>query len=303
MAAEGTKLVDSILAWLPSDTETLLVAQQPFVIPESKPTDVQSALLMAQAYVLGLLTASEGEQLKKALSGRTLRVAALGARNFAEQSPDSKGIIPLGLIAYQGCAVYAFAKPLPKPIISRNADESVLGERVWTSTGTQNDRKNSDTYFVSLPKPDMILVCNNRSFLTEMITRMAGPAGLRALPSSLQEWKYVDRSAPLWAIRHFRGDRANVDPSQPAHLLSHDKNPDATGVIVQFGIGSVAAKAIMLSKLDAWNGVEMANEFQGAANSSKIADGLWAFTVADKPEAALMAVFVLMGVLGFAVYI
>src|SRR5260370_2629160 len=32
MAAAGIELTDSILAWLPSDTETLVVAQQPFTI-------------------------------------------------------------------------------------------------------------------------------------------------------------------------------------------------------------------------------------------------------------------------------
>jgi hypothetical protein len=303
MAAEGTSLVDAILGWLPRDTETLVVAQQPFVIPESKPDEIQSALVMAQSYVLGLLAAAEGEKLEKALPGQTMRIAALAARNFAEQPADPRGFIPLGMIAYQGCGVYAFAQPVPESILSRSSDESVLGQRVWTSKGSQNDRKDSDTYFVSFPKPDMVLVCNDRSFLTEMISRMDAKANPRALPASLPEWQHLDRSAPLWAIRHFRPDRVSLDPSHPAHLFSGGKDPGAIGVVVHFGLASSAAKAMMLAKLDPWHGVEGATEFQGAAESKKGAEGLWEFSVATKPEAAMMAAFVLMGVLGFAVYL
>jgi hypothetical protein len=175
-----------------------------------------------------------------------------------------------------------------------------MGQRIWTSKGTQNDRPDTDTLFVSIPKQDTILVCNDRLFLTEMISRMSAPSNVRALPVSLPEWSLVDRSAPLWAIRHLRADRA---ASQPAHLLSADKDPEATGFAVHFGLVSTAAKAVILAKYDPWREIVGLSEFQGSAQSKKITDGVWELSVGDKPEAAAMAAFVLMGLLGIAVYL
>jgi hypothetical protein len=48
----------------------------------------------------------------------------------------------------------------------------------------------------------MMLACNDRDFFTQMVARMAVRQTPRALPETLPEWEQVDRSAPLWAVRH-----------------------------------------------------------------------------------------------------
>jgi hypothetical protein len=96
MAAEGTSLVDAILGWLPRDTETLVVAQQPFVIPESKPDEIQSTLVMAQSYVLGLLTAAEGEKLEKSSSRSDHANRGARGSQFRRTASRPQGLHPFG---------------------------------------------------------------------------------------------------------------------------------------------------------------------------------------------------------------
>ncbi len=307
LAAEGSKLVDQIITWLPADTETLVVAQQPFPLLELKRGDLPSALDSAQTYLLGQLTAAEGAKLEKALAGKTVRVATLAARAFAQQPAEKNGAIPFGLIAYQGCATYAFAQPVSESdlssILSRSPDETAMGHRVWKSKGSESDRRDSDTFFVSVPATDMLLVCNDPGFMEEMMNRMAAPGSSRALPANLPEWKLVDRAAPVWAIRHLRADRAGVDPSQPAHLLSQGQDPGATGVVVHFGLPSMAAQALIIAKRDPWAQAQDSPDFHGAAASRRIARDTWELSVSNKLEAGLMAAFLFMAVLGFVVYV
>jgi hypothetical protein len=303
MSKGGTELADQVLDWLPPDTETIVIAQQLFKVPQADRPGAD-ALAMAQGYVLGLLAAVENETLIEALPGRAIRLAALGARQFANHAPKGD-MLPLGLIAYQGCAVYSFLEPVPESIFQRKPDESVMGHPVWVSKGSQNDFKDTDMFLVALPKPDMMLACNDRDFFTQMVSRMAVHQSPRALPASLPEWKQVDRSAPLWAVRHIRVDRAPEDPSYPAHLIGAGpgaRDPEITGLTVEFGPSS-AVKARMLAKGDPWKDLASSDDFHGEAQPRKVADGIWELSVANKPEAGGMAVFALMAFLGFAVYL
>lgn len=300
MAKGGVDLVDQILQWLPVDTETLVVAQQPFKIPRRDPQAIPSVAGMAQGYVLGLLGAIGKEGVDKALVGQTIRLAAIGARKFQNHAPDARGGLPLGLISYQGCAIYSFVEEVPESIFQRKADESVMGHPVWVSKGSQNDLKDTDTYFAARPLPDLVFACNDRDFLTQMVSRMAVVQSPRALTADLTEWQHLDRSAPVWAIRHFRSDRVTLDPT--ISMLLAGKDPGATGLTVEFGING-GATARMLAKSDPWVDLAKAPDFQGMAVSRKVEDGVWELSIANKAESGGLAVFALMGFLGFVVLI
>jgi hypothetical protein len=303
MAKGGSELGDQILDWLPTDTEVIVVAQQPFKVPAADRSALADTLVMAQGYVLGLLGAAEKESLYKALAGRTIRLAALGAREFANHAPGPQDMLPLGLIAYQGCAIYSFLEPVSESIFQRKPEESVMGHPVWISKGSQNDFKETDTYFVAIPNPNTMLACNNRDFFTQMAARMAVRQTPRALPATLPEWEQVDRSAPLWAVRHIRADRAQQDPSQAGMLGPDGKNLEPIGLTAEFGLVSASAKARMIAKEDPWEAIASSPEFQGAAQSRKLKEGIWELSVANKPQAGAMAVFMLMAFLGFTVYL
>jgi hypothetical protein len=145
-----------------------------------------------------------------------------------------------------------------------------------------------------------MLVCNDREFFTQMVSRMAVIQTPRALPTDLKEWRYLDRSAPVWAIRYFRRDRVGADPS--ISMLDSEKDPEATGLIVEFGIDG-GATAIMLAKSDPWVDLGESPDFHGAAASRSVGDGVWELSVANKPEAGPIAVFALMAFLGFVVLV
>jgi hypothetical protein len=300
MAAGGSEFAESVLTWLPSDTETLVVGQQPFAISTQDDTKIPSALEGAQSYVLGLLAAAEKQNLFKNLVGRTVRLAVLGARRFGEETPgyrppgDQPG--PLGMIPYQGCAVYAFTEPVAESILSRPSEDSIMGHRVWTSKGSQNDSHDTETYFVSLLKPDLMLACNHRGFFQEMVSRMSLPRQARALPADLPEWKQLDRTAPLWAICHYPANSGVL-----AALSPEGKDFGATGVTLEFGLASGAVRARMISKLDPWQDLVENPEFKGAAKSREVAKGVWELSVDGKPDAAMFAVFALMATVGFIV--
>ena len=288
LARDGQELTDTILTWLPVDTETVVVARQPFTLRTQDDRSVPTALSHAQDYLMMLMSSAEGQKLYPALIGSTVRLAVLGARRFGEERMSSS----LGMIFYQGCATYSFADPLAESILPRPPDETILGHRVWTS------KADSTTYLVSLLKPDQVLVCNHRDFFTETVTRMAAPAPPYALPANLPEWKQVDRTAPLWGISHY--SRSSKFLSRLAPGL---QEAGATGITVEFGLPSGATRARMLALDDPWKRISNSEDFRGAAQSKQVSSGVWELSVNGKPDAAFFAVFVLMGMLGFAVMI
>jgi hypothetical protein len=303
MAAAGHDLADTILSWLPADTETLVVAQQPFAIVVLDRNDIPNALEWARSYVLGLLDAAEKEAMFKALNGRTVRLAALAARRFGEEeplqtTPRAGEPAPLGVIPYQGCAVYAFADPVPDQVITRPPEDSIMGYRVWTSKGSQNDQPDANTYFVSLLKPDLMMVCNNREFFREMISSVDSSPHRRALPAGLPEWKQVDRTAPLWAVCHYSESSAAL-----ARSSLGEEDPGVTGITVEFGLTSGAVRARMVSRTNPWKDLVDNAEFHGAAKSREVDRGVWELSVEGKPEAGGMAVLWLIGLLGFVVLV
>jgi hypothetical protein len=298
LAADGNQLADSILKWLPPDTETFVVAQQPFPITKQDQTVIPTALQMAQGYVLGFLHEAEHGKLGEATLSRTVRLAAFGAKNFRNHTPGKDNILPLGMIAFEGCSIYAFAQPLSDTIFARPPDELLMGYQVWVSKGTQNDLPDTDTLLVSMLQPDLVMVCNNREFFRQVVSRKDAPQTPRALPETLPEWKQVNRAAGLWAICHYRPDGLIL----PGAVIPQDgADPEATGITVAFGLPSGASKARMMSKLDPWTALANSPEFRGAAKSSKAADGVWELSVSGNPEAATMSAFALMALVGFVV--
>jgi hypothetical protein len=291
MSNAGAELADQFLDWLPPNTETVVVAKQPFRFPEPNINRVPEPLPMAEAYPLLMLAASEKESLGKKLAGRTLRFAAIGAREFGKHETQHG----LGMISLEGCAVYSFIEPVQESLFERKPDESVMGHPVWISKGSFGDAKETDTFLVALPHPDLILACNNRDFFSTMVSRMSTPQKPRALPADLPEWKHVDRSAPLWGLRH-----VSKEGFDPGWLIDPEKKSiHITGLTVEFAASG--AKASVFANQNPWAKVSDDPQFEGKASTKKSADGVWGLNVAGNGPAGGMAVFVLMAMLGFVV--
>ena len=164
------RLVDSVLEWLPADTESLVVGEIPFKIVKRDGSEVLSTSERAQGFLLGLLATAEKANVFAKLTGQTLEQAVLGARRFEigvprKPPPGYRGDPPLGAIPYEGCAFYAFSRPLAEPILPRPPEAIVTRRAVYVSKGSQSDWPDTDSYFLTLLRRDLLMVCNSRGLL------------------------------------------------------------------------------------------------------------------------------------------
>jgi hypothetical protein len=130
-------------------------------------------------------------------------------------------------------------------------------------------------------------------------------SGPRALPASLPEWKYVDRSQPFWAVRHFDNSRADVDPTNPHNGGVGTEQIEASGLVVEFQPSATFARMIVPAGVTAgdnpWKQLTGAPDFQGEASSRELAKGVWEIKAEGVAQTQFMAVFAFMAQLGFAV--
>ena len=208
--------VDTVLWWLPGDTETVFVAQGPFRMMPRDPRlqPARSLQMILQATNLSALAGSEENRRFKQVLGRTVLLAVEGSRRFR---PPSR----LGSTLFEGCEIVQF-KDEPgdngnrlKQSFERSAKRKETLNGVQVFVYEEMLEQDLWTTFVASPKANLFLAATNESYLTEVLGRMSHRAETRALPDSLPEWKYVDRTAPFWAVRHFDPKGASQDPTSP----------------------------------------------------------------------------------------
>jgi hypothetical protein len=211
----------AVLRWLPPDTETLIVANGPFELsaPSNVAEDESDHAISARELMktfaslqIGVVTLPA--DLVKRLSAFKVLFAAEGSRHF--RAPTS-----LGEMLFEGCEIVRF------DVSVRDAADAYLASA--PKTGTQFEKiegqpvavfrtkLEADVWitFVAFPKPDLMVIATNRDYLREVLSRIGGHDGPRALPADLLEWKYVDWASPIWALRHYDRSQALHDPSNP----------------------------------------------------------------------------------------
>jgi hypothetical protein len=90
------------------------------------------------------------------------------------------------------------------------------------------------TYLLTQPRPGLVILATNESYLEDTLKRTGGTSKKRALPAELPEWKFVDVNAAIWAIRHYRKDSADNDPTSPlssTHLAKDNNDNTAVGFV------------------------------------------------------------------------
>ncbi len=309
LASGSNEQIDRVVSWLPTNTETIVVAQQPFTLTEGDPHTNPSGLDAARGYVLGLLDTPGDGSFSKVMDGSTIRFAVLAARKFREHPPDGSEAAPLGMIAYEGCAVYGFGKAMADETFTKAREEAIAGHRSWLAEGKQYEQgrgatPRTDTFFLTLLKPDLLLACNNREFFSSVLARISSPAEDHVLRDR-PEWKYVDRLAPLWAFRHYLPDGADEDPTRPGADWIGVDDATATGMVVHVGRqrGEIQALWLSSSPESPWKPLEEMPELRESEKAVRRPDGLWELTVEDQQYSGVASVFALMMYLGFAVLV
>lgn len=248
--------IQRVLSWLPADTESILVANGPFWMSnfqiggnENESHVVASEEL--EKHFEGLTLAlfdSQNQLLEKHLARKKILFAVEGARHF--RPPES-----LGETLYEGCAIAFFADDLGNlPDAFMNAAAAILlrtelieGQKV----GIFQEKYEQDiwTTFVTFPQKRVALVATNRDFLREVLARMRGTKGDRALPESLPEWKYVNKRAQFWGLRHFDRSQEKEDPTSPFGGRKSANIPDEKAIGLTYQCDSNKERKVMLTYL------------------------------------------------------
>jgi hypothetical protein len=234
----ASPLVEQILSWLPADTETLTAATGPLHMPkmsqdtsgamsiETSPDEVHD--VFKQYFLLPLLS------LQKQFKDAPIAAAIEGSRRF--RPPTG-----LGMATYQGALIAVFTDDITARAAQFMKDsastivrtEQIEGQRVAVFSNKSED--DIVTSYVAFPKSTVAVVATDESYLREVLARIGGRGGERALPDALPEWKHLDASAEFWALRHPSATSAGVDSVLPPEC--HGSSGNAIGLTFSYSPG------------------------------------------------------------------
>jgi hypothetical protein len=78
--------------------------------------------------------------------------------------------------------------------------------------------------------PDVLVHATNLDYLTEVLARIATRADTRAFPDEIPEWGWVDTRSSFFALRHYRREHVQEDPTSPFRKNKAGATLDADAV-------------------------------------------------------------------------
>ena len=212
--APSSELIGQMLSWFPADTETVTAVTGPLPMPMLEGSNGALSLVQSdvQRSFLGypFLLLAHGNHFKDA----PILAAMEGSRDFLAPSG-------LGVMRYQGGAIALFAEDITaraNAFLKDSASGIVRTEQVEGHSVAMFEGKaeeDSWTNYVAFPKPNIAVVATSEDYLREVLARINGKQGERALPDTLPEWKHFNRHAQFWAVRHYQHAGAQTDPTSP----------------------------------------------------------------------------------------
>jgi hypothetical protein len=319
--------LDQALSWLPADTETINVARGPFVLaappthnwtPQTwdpnRAVPDQELAEDFEYFSLQLFHLTNGSLFTR-LQGKRVVLAVEGSRHF--RAPAGLGLMP-----FEGCLITMFADELSDVASSFTRETRKAALRVEEIEGQQilvfQEKEEEDTWttFVAFPNEHVVLIASNRDFLREVITRLKGHQGKRAIPNDTPEWRYVDAGAQFWGVRHYDRSQAKMDPSSPFGGRKSANVPDEQGIGITFVFDPRQGRSATITYLSGNKGIaENPNASLLTMRQSREAKGLDIRCRALGPgivqgsyslnqiESTDFFLFVLEGFLGHAVYL
>jgi hypothetical protein len=294
LSASGSAAIERALSWLPQDTEVVVAATVPGKIEQSG----KSPNLADAVKYLASIGLPNGRGVLDELNYTFILD---GSRNFLPPKD-------LGLETYDGCKIVGvtaaesqrFRQKLNQ--IKTAKQTTIAGHAAYVL----QERSQADVWTYSIVlEGELLFIATEKRFLTEVLTRRAGPARGRALPDSLSVWKTIDRSQPFWAVRQFptaskkMGYGLNMgDPGLIGYGLALDKD---------------LRRLILTSRSTSSNGFGRANDtFGGFFRSEQkpglraieaVAPGVTRITFDGQETDSEAVIFILMAALGRAVYV
>ncbi len=205
--------VSTLFRWLAADTELMIVAKD-FELPDPKGRGrLGPPLQVAGTLAVWPLPGPTMESL----SGRPVRWAVHGGRNCEIVSA-------FGSVRQEGASIIRFDQELPDEKLRelrnqlRGAAEevrSMAGHDVYVFPPDRDSMeaiyklKPWQGQYVVLPSAETMITATSDAYLSELFGRMATAPREIALPLSLPEWKYLDREADVWLLRHLPDQNPN----------------------------------------------------------------------------------------------
>jgi hypothetical protein len=242
VSSPSAPLIEQMLNWLPVDTETVSAVMGPFLLPPME-KDSSGSLRTASSrdevrdqfmrFPLWLLVGKDG-LLAKNLKDEPIVAEIEGSRSF--QAPTG-----LGGMRYQGGVIAVFAGNVTAnaDAFLRDSASGILRKQQIEGHQVTVFQEKSEvdiwTTYVAFPKPNVAVVATNEDYLREVLARINGKQGARALPANLPEWKHVNIHAEFWAVRHYQKTGAEQDPSSPFNRgWGKTSDPQAIGLTFSF---------------------------------------------------------------------
>jgi hypothetical protein len=179
-----------VITWLPSDTETIMATNGPFWMSDFGLNDSEhnreiSKNEMEKFFQARILM--DFSVVANAFNSEQVTLAVKGARHF--RSPKSLGLMP-----YEGCEIAIFGKSQAgqfDKFLREISTQSPNIEKIHQQNVVViRKQMESDwwTFYVANPLSNVVVVATNREYLQDVLSRMSGKVGLRALPETLPEW-------------------------------------------------------------------------------------------------------------------
>jgi hypothetical protein len=312
----SSQLIGEMLSWFPADTETVTAVMGPLPLQkfEKGPNGVLSMVKsdneMRDQFMLfpTLLLKDPGNDFKD----RPILATIEGSRGFLPPTG-------LGGMRYQGALIAVFAGDITDRVSSFLKDPSSANahtEQIEGHAVTVSQSKSEEdvlTTYVAFPKPNIAVVATDRGYLEEVLARIDGKNGERALPDTLPEWKHVDTHAQFWAVRHYRKAGAERDPSSPSNGgWGKTSDPQAIGLTFSFDpdksktaiLTYLSGDGESLQRLQGYFGERTPAITQMHARYRQVEPGVFEGTYdVDQMESAGYFVFILESLLGHAIYV
>ncbi|MGA9671067.1 MAG: hypothetical protein WBQ94_17790 [Terracidiphilus sp.] len=308
--------IGQILSWLPKDTESVNAAIGPLLMPKmSKDSNGTMSIEKSAHEVMDTFKQNSLSlllPLTEDFKEEPIVASIEGSRNF--RPPTG-----LGMMRFQGSAVAVFAGDVTARANSfwkNSAKRIVRVEQIeGCKVGVFQEKSEEDlwTTYVAFPKPNIAVVATDREYLREILARINGKHGERALPDTLPEWKHVDTHAEFWAVRHYRKGASSSDPTtQFAQIPGTEHDDGAIGVTFSFDPdrSSIATITYLSGKENSLAAIQknMFSEQESGAREMRaryreVEPGALEGTYSlEQLESAQYFVFVVDALLGHAIY-
>jgi len=209
--------VSKALHWLPTDTETLLVATDFSLTNDPRPPS--DIVHIARMLAVGPLPAP----WREFLSNKRVAWVVQGGRNFDELSA-------FGGVRREGASVIRLEHELSQEESQQlhnnlrdAADDvrSISENQVFVFPADRDQMapsvklKSWQGEFVVLLDNRTLIAASSDAYLEQILERVNSASDDRALPDHLPEWKHLNFSADAWLLRHLPAKNEQIEGIQP----------------------------------------------------------------------------------------